>query len=76
MPFAKNVGKTVTKNVNSKYSQKLLGHAKQSATDAPKTASKKANQKTVETTGDLISNKTAYLISSLKNFITEQFRNK
>ena len=32
--------KNISKNLNSKYSQKLLDHAKQSATDALKTASK------------------------------------
>ena len=37
-----------------KYSQKILDHAKQSATDAVKTASKR----TEETNGDLIGNKT------------------
>ena len=48
------------KKVNGKYSQKLLGHAKQSATDALKNAvSKRAIQKTAEATGDLIDNKIA-----------------
>ena len=41
------------KNLSCKYSQKLLDHAKQSATDALKTASKRAIQKTAEATGDL-----------------------
>ena len=36
--------------------QKILNHAKQSATDELKTASKRAIQKTAETTGDLIGN--------------------
>ena len=44
MPFAKyltkNIGKNISKNVSGKYSQKLLDHAKQSGTDAFKTASK------------------------------------
>ena len=40
----------------------MLDHAKQSATDAPKTTSKKVIQKTVEATGDLICNKTANTI--------------
>ena len=39
------------------YSE-TLDHAKQSATDAPKTTSKKVIQKKVEATGDLICNKT------------------
>ena len=44
------------KNMSNKYSQKLLDRAKKSATDARKTASKRAVQKTVEATGDLIGN--------------------
>ena len=40
--------------MRDKYSQKLLNHAKQSATDALKTSSKRVIQKTAETTGDLI----------------------
>ena len=43
--------------MSSKYSQKLLDHAKQSATDAFITASKRAIQNTTEATGDLIGNK-------------------
>ena len=35
----------ISKNLSSKYSQKLLGHAKQSAMDALKTASKKQFKK-------------------------------
>ena len=42
-----------SKNLSSKYSQKLFDHVKKSATDAIKTASKKPIQKTVEVTGDL-----------------------
>ena len=34
---SKNFGKNITKNVSCKYSQKLLDHAKQSATVAIKT---------------------------------------
>ena len=37
--------------------QKLLDHVKQSATDALKTASKRAIQKTAEATGDSTGNK-------------------
>ena len=36
----KNNGKKIDKNLSSKRSQKCLEHAKQSATDAFKTASK------------------------------------
>ena len=44
------------KNLNNKYSQKLLDSAKTSTTDA---ASKWAIQKTAEATVDLIGNKIA-----------------
>ena len=44
------------KNLSNKYSKKLLDSAKKSATDAIKTASKRAIQKTEEATGDLIAN--------------------
>ena len=57
--MGKNIGKNVSKCLNSKYSQKILDHAKQSATDAFKTSSKRVIQKTVEGTGDLIGNKLA-----------------
>ena len=50
-----------------KYSQKCLDHAKQSAADAFKTASKRAIQKTAEATGDLIGNKTADLVANSYN---------
>ena len=42
LSFARNMGKNVCKNKRSKYSERLLDHAKQSATDALKTASKRA----------------------------------
>ena len=37
----KNIGKNISKNLSDFYNQKLLEHAKQSATDAVKTSSKK-----------------------------------
>ena len=44
LSFAKNMGKNIGKNVrktlSGKYSQKLLDHAKKSATDTLKTTSK------------------------------------
>ena len=43
--MGKNIVKDISKNLSGKYSQKLLDHAKQSATDAFKTASKRAIQK-------------------------------
>ena len=63
LSFPRNMDKTVGKNINkslsSKYNQKLLDHAKQSATDVLKTSSKRAIQKTAESTDDLIGNKIA-----------------
>ena len=55
LSFAKNMGK----NLSNKYFQKLLDSAKKSMTDAIKTTSKRAIQKTAEATGDLIVNKIA-----------------
>ena len=49
MSFTRNMGgnidKNITKNLSSKYSKKLLDHAKQSATDVFKTASKEQIKK-------------------------------
>ena len=59
-----NIGKNKRKILNGKYSQKILDHAKQSATDAFKSASKRAIQESTEATGDLTSNK-------LRNRITK-----
>ena len=39
--MGRNIGKNIIRNLSSKYSQKLLDHAKQFATDAFKTALKK-----------------------------------
>ena len=55
--MSKNFGKYKSKNVSGKYSQKLLDHAKQSATDAVKTTSNKVIQKPADETGHLIGNK-------------------
>ena len=59
--MGRNIGsKNLNKKFKRKNSQKLFDHAKQSATDAFKTASKKKKQtiqETVEATGDLIGNK-------------------
>ena len=38
--MVKNIGKNLSKNLSGKYTQKLLDHAKQSATDVLKTTSK------------------------------------
>ena len=61
LPFAKNMGKSLS----NKYFQKLLNSAKKSTTDAIKTDSKRAIQKTAEATGDLICNKIADKITSI-----------
>ena len=53
------------KRLSNKYGQKLLDSAKKSTTDAIKTASKRAIQKTVEATGDLIGNTISDKITSL-----------
>ena len=55
LSFAKNKGKSLS----NKYRQKHLDIAKTSATDAIKTVSKRAIQKTTEATGDLVGNKIA-----------------
>ena len=61
LSFAKNIGKILS----NKYGQKLVDSAKKSATDALKTAGKRAIQKTAETTGDLVGNKIADKITSI-----------
>ena len=50
----KNFGKNMSKTLSGKYSEKLLDHAKQYATDALKTTSKGVIQKTAKATGNLI----------------------
>ena len=45
------------KSLSNKYGEKLFDRAKKSKTNAIKTASKRAIQKTSEATGDLIGNK-------------------
>ena len=62
----KKIGQNISQNLSSKYSQKPIDYAKQSSTDAFKTASKKAIQKSVEAIGDLISNKTADKITKVR----------
>ena len=52
--MGENDGRNITKNLSSKYSQKLLDRARKSATDAHKTSSKQATRKTAAATGNLI----------------------
>ena len=61
--IVKNIGISISKNLSGKYNKKLLGHAKQSATNVFKTAPKRAIQKTAEAAGDLIGNKIANKIT-------------
>ena len=51
--------------MSNEYGKKLVDTAKKSATDAIKTASKRAIQKTAEATGDLVGNKIAHEIASV-----------
>ena len=53
------------RSLSSKYSQKLIDSAKQSATDSLKIASKNSIQKKSEATGDLIGNKIADRITKV-----------
>ena len=53
------------RSMSNKYGRKLVDTAKKSATDAIKTASKRAIQKTAEATGDLIGNKIVDKITSV-----------
>ena len=55
--MGKTIGENISKNLRGKYSQKLLDHVKQYATDVLKTSSKRLIQKTSEVTGDLTDNK-------------------
>ena len=69
LSFAKNIGK----DLSNKYSQRLS--AKKYTTDAIKTASKRAIQKTAETTGDLIDNKIADRTTSVSKKSTKELPN-
>ena len=70
--MGKNIDKNISKNLSGKSNpgiltirRKLLDHAKKSATDALKTSSKRAIQKTAEATGDLIGNKISIKIAKV-----------
>ena len=70
--MGKNIGKNISKCLSGKFGpgmlamrQKLLDHAKQSATDVLKTFSKRFIQKTEEATDDLIGNKIANRIAKV-----------
>ena len=61
LTFAKNMGK----NLSNNQGQKFLDSTKKSTTDAIKTTSKRAIQKTAEAKGDLIGNKIADKITNV-----------
>ena len=61
LSLAKNMGKSSS----CIYAQKLLDSAKKSTTDAIKTTSKRAIQKTADATADFIGNKIADKITSV-----------
>ena len=46
--MSKNIGKNISKSQSDKYSQKRLDHAKQYATDALKTFSKRVIQQKLQ----------------------------
>ena len=71
MSFAKNMGK----HLSNKYGQKLLDSAKISTTDAIKTASRRAIQKTAKAKFDLIGNKTADKITSISKKSPKKLQN-
>ena len=71
MCFAKNIGKKLA----NKYGQERFDDAKKSTTDAIKTASKRAVQKTAAATGDLIGNKIADKITSVSKKSPKELQN-
>ena len=60
------------RSMSNKYGKKLVDTAKKSATDAIKTASKRAIQKTAEAMGDLVGNKIADKITSVSKKSTKK----
>ena len=63
--MGKNIDKNISKNLRVEYSQNLLDHANQFATDVFKTSLNRAIQKTAEATGNLIDNKIANRITKV-----------
>ena len=60
------------RSMSNKYGKELTDTAKKSATDAIKTASKRAIQKTAEATGDLVGNKIEDKITSISKKSTKR----
>ena len=73
MSFAKDMSSNISENISqtlvSKYSQKPLDHAKQYATDAFKTFSKRVIQNKAEANDDLIGNKIADKINKIAQIL-------
>ena len=63
------------KNLSNKYGEKRFASAKKSTTDAIRTASKRAIQKTAEGTDDLIGNKIADKITSVSKRSNKELPN-
>ena len=60
------------RSLSNKYGKKLVDTTKKSATDAIKTASKRAIQKPAEATGDLVGNKIADKIANVSKKSTKK----
>ena len=60
------------RSMSNKYGKKLIDTAKKSATDAIKTAFKRAMQKTAEVTGDLVGTEIADKITSVSKKSTKK----
>ena len=71
LSFTKNMGKILS----NRYGQKLFDSAKKSATDAIKTASKRAIQKTAKATGNFTGKKFGDKISSVSKKSTKKLQN-
>ena len=73
--MCKTIDKNISKHLSSKYSQELIDNAKKSATEAIKTTSKRAIQKTAETTSCFIGNKIADKITSAQKLLQKIIHN-
>ena len=71
MSFAKNMGT----HLSNKYGQSLFDSATKSMTDAIKTVSTRAIQKTAEATGNLIGNKIADKVTSVSKKSDKELQN-
>ena len=72
LPFAKSMGKNLSKNINKvlrrKNSQKRLDHAEKSATDGLKATTRKEIQRTAEGTINLIGNEIADKVTNVSKY--------